>query len=70
MLGSEVGERIASLRPDLPIIATSGFAEEIGCPRTRAQRIFLAKPFGAEQLAAALDKAVAADRGVVGAPVM
>jgi PAS domain S-box-containing protein len=59
MLGSEVGERITALRPRMWIIAISGFAEDARSDPDRPQRIFLPKPFGVEQLAAALDQALA-----------
>ena len=54
MLGSEVAQRIEALRPQLPIISTSGFAEGVVEPSARSRRIFLPKPFNAEQLQAAL----------------
>jgi PAS domain S-box-containing protein len=54
LLGSEVASRIAALRPQLPIIATSGFAEGVPDDGGQHQRIFLPKPFDADQLKAAL----------------
>jgi CheY-like chemotaxis protein len=54
LLGSEVALRIAALRPQLPIIATSGFAEGVPDDGGQYQRIFLPKPFDADQLKAAL----------------
>lgn len=59
MLGSEVGDRIAALCPSMWIIAISGFAEEASSDRDRLRRIFLPKPFGLEQLSAALDRVFA-----------
>ena len=61
LLGSEVGDRIAAVRPRLPIIATSGLSEEPTAGRDEPWRVFLPKPFGVEQLAAALDRALAED---------
>jgi CheY-like chemotaxis protein len=57
MLGSDVAERIAALRPELPIIATSGFAERGSGGRAR-NRAFLPKPFDLDQLTAALARAL------------
>jgi CheY-like chemotaxis protein len=57
MLGSEVGARIAAVRPRMWIIAISGFAEQAWSERDRSHRIELPKPFGMEQLAAALERA-------------
>jgi PAS domain S-box-containing protein len=55
LLGSDVALQIAARRPLLPIITTSGFAEglqqEDACHN---KRIFLPKPFDADQLKAAL----------------
>jgi PAS domain S-box-containing protein len=56
LLGSQVAQRIAVLRPQLPIIATSGFAEGLVEDGARSRRIFLPKPFNADQLQAALEQ--------------
>jgi PAS domain S-box-containing protein len=58
LLGSEVAERATSLRPRLPIIATSGFAESTGQQASMPNRIVLPKPFDLEQLTAALGHAL------------
>jgi PAS domain S-box-containing protein len=57
LLGSEVASRIAALRPQLPIIATSGFAEGVPDAVGQYQCTFLPKPFDADQLKAALANA-------------
>jgi two-component system, cell cycle sensor histidine kinase and response regulator CckA len=56
LLGSQVAQRIASLRPQLPIISTSGFAEGLLEEGAGKPRIFLPKPFSADQLHAALEQ--------------
>jgi PAS domain S-box-containing protein len=57
LLGSEVASRISALRPRLPIIATSGFAEGVPDGAGQYPCIFLPKPFDADQLKAALANA-------------
>jgi CheY-like chemotaxis protein len=54
LLGSDVAQKIAALRPQLPIITTSGFAEGLADGAGHSTRIFLPKPFDADQLKAAL----------------
>jgi CheY-like chemotaxis protein len=61
VLGSEVAERAAALRPRLPIIATSGFADgahDLADTPRGHQRVVLPKPFDLDQLSAAIDRAL------------
>ena len=50
-------ERALSVRPKLPIIATSGFSEDSEAAVNR-DRVFLQKPFDLDQLTAALRQAL------------
>jgi DNA-binding NtrC family response regulator len=55
MSGEELAERIRAIRPDLPVIVTSGYPYE-----PRAQRVeFLQKPFLPRMLAEAIGRILA-----------
>lgn len=56
MTGSELAERVADLRPGMPIILATGYGE---LPKSRNCRMVkLAKPFNEDQLTAALAEAL------------
>jgi DNA-binding LytR/AlgR family response regulator len=53
MTGVELAREIWSLRPELPIIIATGYAELPPGAPSRLRK--LAKPFGQEELASAID---------------
>jgi signal transduction histidine kinase len=55
MSGLELAGRLADLRPDLPIILTTGFSEEIARSGAGGRPVIL-KPYRPETLAAAIDQ--------------
>jgi CheY-like chemotaxis protein len=56
MTGAELAEAARALRPDLPILIVTGYAESGGIAADLPR---LAKPFRREELAAALDAVLA-----------
>ena len=60
MSGEAVLSEIRKLRPDLPVVLTSGYDKEATMPADLDDIVFLRKPFDAEGLAAAVDRAVSA----------
>ncbi len=62
MGGEEALRRIQSVRPDVPVVLTSGFNEQEAVRRFAGKRLagFLQKPFTAHQLAQAIRSAVGA----------
>ena len=63
MSGLELAETLASRRPGLPIILTTGYSDEIAETGTGGRPIIL-KPYRLETLASALDRALGtADQG-------
>jgi signal transduction histidine kinase/ActR/RegA family two-component response regulator len=55
MTGLDLGRRLRELRPDLPIVLMTGYSEALA-GRSSDEFPVLAKPFGAQELAAALAK--------------
>jgi CheY-like chemotaxis protein len=68
--GTQVGAAIRALRPGLPLLLVSGFGADLGAERMAALQpaAFLAKPYGREELAAALGRLLAEREGAEGAP--
>jgi len=62
MSGLELAGRLAGLKPDLPVILTTGFSEEIATSGAGGWPVVL-KPYRPETLAAAIEQALGADRG-------
>jgi PAS domain S-box-containing protein len=60
--GAEVIRQARELRPDLPALIISGYADASSIARRPANVHLLSKPFGAEQMRLALEDAVRADR--------
>jgi CheY-like chemotaxis protein len=62
MTGVELTERLRALRPDLPVLVATGFADAGTAERARAAgaRAFVAKPFGLHDLARAVEEALRA----------
>ncbi len=60
MSGIELAELLAALRPDLPVILTTGYSDQLAESGTGGRPVIL-KPYRLETLAAALDQALAAD---------
>jgi CheY-like chemotaxis protein len=60
MSGLELADELARLRPELPIILTTGYSDEIAETGTGGRPILL-KPYRLEALAAALDQALKRD---------
>jgi PAS domain S-box-containing protein len=63
MRGPELAIRLRSTRPGLRVLLVSGYAEEIVEGARDDSLPFLAKPFSAESLLAAVDKAMGVGRG-------
>ncbi|MFO7655043.1 MAG: PAS domain S-box protein [Candidatus Krumholzibacteriia bacterium] len=61
MTGLELSEALLNVRPDVPIIMTTGFSAEAGaeCARVAGVRRFLQKPVNTRELAAAIDELAA-----------
>ena len=57
MSGLELAERLAELRPDLPVILTTGYSDEIAKSGAGGRAVIL-KPYRLETLAAAIDQAL------------
>jgi CheY-like chemotaxis protein len=57
MSGLELAGRLAELRPELPVILTTGFSEEIARSGAGGRPVIL-KPYRPETLAAAIDQAL------------
>ena len=55
MSGLELASRLAELRPDLPIILTTGYSDEIAKSGAGGRPVIL-KPYRPETLAAAIDQ--------------
>ncbi len=68
--GTQVGAAIRALRPGVPLLLVSGFGADLGAERLAALQpaAFLAKPYGREELAAALGRLLAEREGAEGAP--
>jgi PAS domain S-box-containing protein len=73
MLGTELVEKVHSLRPDLPIVYMSGYSHEVLAPQALGQNgnsAFIEKPFNAQELRATirelLDRRGGAERDKVG----
>jgi DNA-binding NtrC family response regulator len=58
MRGPELAKRLRSTRPGLKVLLVSGYAEEIVESGRTDSLPFLAKPFSAESLLAAVDAAM------------
>ena len=58
MSGTELARELAKLRPDLPIVLTTGHSEEVVNMETRGLEV-LVKPYNFDSLAAAVRRAVA-----------
>ncbi|HEY4091624.1 MAG TPA: response regulator [Luteibacter sp.] len=56
MTGAELSEALRRLKPDLPIVIATGYAEALSQTETASTR--LAKPFSRASLAAAIEAAV------------
>jgi CheY-like chemotaxis protein len=56
LTGFEVLQEIRAQGRDVPVIATSGYAEASGSPDARRPEAFLPKPFNLETLSGALDE--------------
>jgi signal transduction histidine kinase len=57
MSGIELAEALARLRPDLPVILTTGYSDQLAATGTSGRPVIL-KPYRLETLAAALDQAL------------
>ena len=57
MSGLELADELARLRPELPVILTTGYSDEIAAGGTGGRPVIL-KPYGLDVLAAALDQAL------------
>jgi PAS domain S-box-containing protein len=68
--GGQVGAAIRALRPGVPLLLVSGFGADLGSERLAALQpaAFLPKPYGREELAAALGRLLAEREGAEGAP--
>jgi signal transduction histidine kinase len=62
MSGLELAEQLASLRPLLPVILTTGYSDEIAKSGAGGRPVIL-KPYRLETLAAAIDLVLARDAG-------
>jgi len=64
MDGLELAARAAQLRPDLPVLLTSGYTDDLILREGRLARsaVFLAKPYRRSQLADAVERALARRR--------
>jgi CheY-like chemotaxis protein len=62
MSGAELAERIAKVRPDLPVVMATGYGHVMGEERARALglRRLLIKPFSMSVLDEAIQEALAA----------
>ena len=60
MSGLELADELGRLRPDLPIILTTGYSDEIAETGTGGKPVLL-KPYRLETLAAAIDQALAVE---------
>jgi signal transduction histidine kinase len=61
MTGIELAERLGKSRPDLPVVLTTGFSEEITRSGTGGRPVVL-KPYRLETLAGAIDQALPKDK--------
>jgi signal transduction histidine kinase len=59
MSGLELADRLAQLRPDVPVILTTGYSDEIARSGAGGRPVIL-KPYRLETLAAAIDQALGA----------
>ena len=57
MSGLELADRLARLRPDLPVILTTGYSDEIAASGTGGRPVIL-KPYRLDTIAAAIDQAI------------
>jgi CheY-like chemotaxis protein len=55
MSGLELAEQLAELRPELPVILTTGYSDEIARSGAGGRPVIL-KPYRLETLAAAIDQ--------------
>jgi signal transduction histidine kinase len=60
MSGIELADRLAALDPELPVILTTGYSDELAETGTGGRPVIL-KPYRLETLAAALDQALGVD---------
>ena len=58
MTGLELADQLAELRPQLPVILTTGYSDEIATSGARGRPVIL-KPYRLETLAAAIDEVLA-----------
>jgi signal transduction histidine kinase/CheY-like chemotaxis protein len=61
MSGLELADTLKRLQPDLPVILTTGYSDELAESGTGGRPVIL-KPYRLETLAAALDQALAAEK--------
>jgi signal transduction histidine kinase/CheY-like chemotaxis protein len=60
MSGIELAEQLATLRPELPVILTTGYSDQLAETGTGGRPVIL-KPYRLETLAAAIDQALGAE---------
>jgi CheY-like chemotaxis protein len=60
MTGLELADQLAELRPQLPVILTTGYSDEIATSGARGRPVIL-KPYRLETLAAAIDEVLMRD---------
>ena len=68
MGGRELAARLRADRPDLPVVLMSGYADRLGvggAPSAETSEEFVDKPFTADVLLAALDRALATADGPI-----
>jgi PAS domain S-box-containing protein len=66
MSGVELAERLAAIRPDLPVVFMSGYTGTELMPGVQAAAAYLQKPFAAESLLQRIREVL--DRGAAGLP--
>jgi FixJ family two-component response regulator len=60
MSGLDLADQLGRLRPDLPVILTTGYSDEIAETGTGGKPVLL-KPYRLDTLAAAIDQALAVE---------